>query len=119
MQAYHEDAMPKLANAMSPADFAAKCKERGITIDVHGGILRLSQRFQAGSNEAFTNAETDVSIIYEAPQTEPGSTWGTDGGSVGGASAMSTGLFYLNRSGVSKRWLKGLTSATIATLVAR
>jgi hypothetical protein len=104
--------MPKLANAMLPADFAAKCAERSITIEIRGGILRLSQRFQAGSNEAFTAAETDVSIIYEAPQTEAGSTWGTDGGSIGGASAMNTGLFYLNRSGVSKRWLKGL--ATIA-----
>lgn len=93
---------------ITPETFLSKCRDLGVSIEIRQGVLTLSKRFQAGSNEEFVKAETDVGIIYEAPQKYPGSTWGTDGGSVGGFSAITNGRMVLNRSGISKRWLNKL-----------
>lgn len=88
---------------MEPLAFINHCKNYGITIERTSPVLTLTKRFTP-SNEGFTQAETDVSIIYEAPGSG-GSVWGTDGGSIGGMVAMQSGLFKLNKSGVKKRWL--------------
>jgi hypothetical protein len=94
---------------MEPSDFLSRTRQNNITIEIRGAdILTLTKRFPAGSNEEYVKAETDVSIIYEAPQTSPGSTWGTDGGSIGGMVGLRGGYMTLNRSGVSKRWLNKL-----------
>lgn len=96
---------------MTPEDFAAHCFQNGVNIErieATVGLLTLSKRFQAGSNQGFTEAESDIGVIYYAPQTQAGSTWGTDGGSVGGHAAMLSGMMRMNRSGVSKRWLAKL-----------
>ena len=96
---------------MTPEAFAAHCFQNGVSIErieASSGLLTLSKGFQAGSSRGFTDAESDVGVIYYAPQTQAGSTWGTDGGSIGGHSAMLNGMMRLNRSGVSKRWLAKL-----------
>ncbi len=93
---------------MEAIEFAQKCKAAGITIErAEGSILTLSKAFTAHDNAGFAAAETDVSILYEAPG-KGGSVWGTDGASIGGMVALRTGIMRLNKSGVQKRWLAAL-----------
>lgn len=105
--------MPKIA-AISAADFLAKAREYGVSVEIRGSILTLSKTFTPGSNEEYVAAESDVGLIYEAPQSAAGSTWGTDGGSIGGAVGLQGGYMKLNRSGVNKMWLKRLAKALAA-----
>ena len=99
---------------MEPTAFLAHCQKHGIIIerkDPAAGIVTLSQRFPAGSIEEFVSAETATSILYDIPRSG-GSIWGTDGGSVGGAVALKTGIMRLHASGVQKRWLNRLAAIT-------
>jgi len=87
--------------------FVAHCKKNDIQITRCDRILTLEKRLTGSDrNRDFSDAESDCSIIYDLPSSaDGGSVWGTDGGSIGGMVAMQTGLFKLNRSGVSKRVL--------------
>ena len=89
------------------ADFVAHCQKNEIIIERCENILTLTKRIPIGDSLAFADAETDCSIIYDLP-SGCGSVWGTDGGSIGGMSALNTGRFRLNRSGVQKRILKAI-----------
>jgi hypothetical protein len=90
--------------------FVAHCRKNEIMIERCENILTLSKRIPIGNSLAFADAETDCSIIYELPGG-CGSVWGTDGASIGGMSALNTGRFRLNRSGVQKRILKAIKAA--------
>ena len=87
--------------------FVAHCQKNEIMIERCENILTLTKRIPIGDKLAFADAETDCSIIYDLPGG-CGSVWGTDGGSIGGMSALNTGRFRLNRSGVQKRILKAI-----------
>ncbi len=98
--------------SITPESFIEQCKAAGVVIErVQPCLITLSKPFEAGSAAGFTGAETDVSLIYEVPQSSAGSTWGTDGGSIGGAVALKTGVMRLNRTGCNKVWLKKLIKA--------
>jgi len=89
----------------------AKADELGFTVEVSAGILRVSKRIIPGDNASFADADMSVySVLELLPRTSPGSDWGTDGGSIGGMSAMNSGRFHMNRSGGSARVLKALAS---------
>lgn len=90
-------------------NFVAHCRKNEISITRCDRILTLEKRLLGiDRNLDFCNAESDCSIIYDLPSSEPGSVWGTDGGSIGGMVALQTGIFKLNRSGVSKRVLSAI-----------
>ncbi len=89
---------------MTPDDFVRSALQQGVTIEIRGTLLTMSRRFD-GTAQGFVAAETAVGLIYEAPQSRSGSTWGTDGGSIGGLSAVRSGCMVLHRSGVNRRWL--------------
>ena len=103
-----------MATKPSPATIAANIKEAaskyGFTLEVRAGILTVHKSFQGGDvNEWFRNCDMDYySVLGLLPRTEPGSDWGTDGGSIGGMCAMRSGHFKMNRSGGSKRVLAAL-----------
>lgn len=90
--------------------FVAHCRKNEISITRCDRILTLEKRLLGmDRNRDFCDAESDCSIIYDLPSSaDGGSVWGTDGGSIGGMVAMQTGLFKLNRSGVSKRVLSAI-----------
>jgi hypothetical protein len=90
--------------------FVAHCRKNEIIIERCENILTLTKCIPIGDRLAFADAETDCSIIYDLPGG-CGSVWGTDGGSIGGMSALNTGRFRLNRSGVQKRVLKAIKAA--------
>lgn len=84
-------------------------KKLGWRIEVRGQILTIKKSIRPGSNEDFVRADGEYwSILGMLPTTSPGSSWGTDGGSVGGLSAMQGGTFTMNKSGGSIRVLKAL-----------
>lgn len=100
---------------LSPLEQANKLKqtaaELGFTVEVSAGILRVSKRIIPGDPASFADADMSVySVLELLPRTSPGSDWGTDGGSIGGMSAMNTGRFLMNRSGGSARVLKALAA---------
>lgn len=81
----------------------------GMTLNPSGGILRVTKRLGSDRNAEFAYAESGAwAVLSMIPQTEPGSTWGTDGLSVGGLSALESGNFIMNKSGCSKRVLAAL-----------
>ena len=89
--------------------FVAHCNACGIQIERASHIITLTKRIPIGDALAFADAESDCSIIYDLPGG-CGSVWGTDGGSVGGMTALNTGRFRLNRSGVQNRILKAIAN---------
>ena len=90
--------------------FVAHCKKNEIQITRCDRILTLEKRLTGNDrNLDFFDAESDCSVIYDLPSSaDGGSVWGTDGGSIGGMVAIQTGLFKLNRSGVSKRVMSAI-----------
>jgi hypothetical protein len=101
---------------MTPEEFLAKAREYGLTIRTSStGLITLEKLFTPGSAGAYARVEGEVSLIYEVPQTQAGSTWGTDGASIGGAVALRNGKMVLNRSGCSKRFLAKLQKLMVET----
>jgi hypothetical protein len=103
-----------MATKLSPTEIAAKIKEaavqNGFTLEVRGGILTVHRRFQGGDvNAWFRDCDMTYGCVTGLlPSVEPGSEWGTDGGSVGGMTAINSGRFVMNKSGGSKRVLAAL-----------
>jgi hypothetical protein len=100
-----------MKDQLTTTQLIVHCKKENIRIWVQpiSGILTLSKPFPAGSLEGFTEAESAVSILYSVPTSSAGSVWGTDGGSVGGYSAVQSGMMTLHKSGCAKRFLKALS----------
>jgi len=108
---------PKTAwNVMEPACFIELLAKDTVTIerlDVMSGRISLFKRFTPGSVSEYTSAESDVGAIYEVPAAG-GSTWGTDGGSIGGMVGIKEGYMRLTRTGCQKRWLRKLEKLVAA-----
>lgn len=109
--------MPLSPYRITPEHFLTLCQNRGLEVNISSNILTLTKRFPPGNPAAYASAESLVSLIYEAPSTRPGSTWGTDGGSVGGMVGLQNGYMTLNKSGVSKRWLAKLSKLSGLTFL--
>ena len=91
------------------SEFLAFCKANGWVPSVRKEIVTIAARFTPGSLTEFTNLDMSYwGILSRVPQTSPGSMWGTDGGGMGAVSALHTGRFTMNVSGVSKRFLNQL-----------
>ena len=87
-----------------------KANELGWTIEVRGNILTIRKAITPNDLESFSQADQEYySILSLLPLTTSGSMWGTDGGGVGGLTAMQSGLFTMNISGGSIRVLKALS----------
>jgi len=73
-------------------------------------VLTITKAITPHSREAFVEADGEYySILSLLPQTSPGSTWGTDGGGIGGMSAINNGRFVMNKSGGNKNILRHLS----------
>lgn len=81
------------------AEFVAKAKEYGFSYSVTDSVVTVAKKIKPNDNLEFANAESDAWSLLEIAPNKGGSVWGTDGGSIGGAVAMTTGFFKLNKSG--------------------
>lgn len=89
-------------------DIHDKATSLGWTYLVRGNVLTIRKDIDS-DNESFVKADMEYyDILSLAPQTEPGSMWGTDGGGIGALSALKSNVFVMNKSGISKRVLSAL-----------
>jgi len=88
---------------------AARCKELGWTFAVRGSILTIYKTIVRDNKDDLVSADMEYySILGLLKRSSPGSDWGTDCGGIGALSALSSGLFVMNRSGGNKNTLKTL-----------
>ena len=85
-----------------------KAKELGFTLEVLPNVVRVHRTFQPGDCDAFTYCDSMAYEVLSLCPLRGGSIWGTDGGSVGGAVALRSGRFTLNKSGDGSNFLKAL-----------
>ncbi len=95
------------------AEFAAACQRLGFSYDVntrHGDpIITVERHFTPGDRDAYIECDgLAFALIAAVPTVTYGSTWGTDGGSVGRHAGLTGGYYRLSRSGVSKRFAAAL-----------
>lgn len=79
--------------------FVAECRKYGWTFESKPSIVRVSKRFTPGSNEEFTQCESEANYLLSLVPLKGGSIWGTDGASIGGYSGLIRGEFVLAKSG--------------------
>jgi hypothetical protein len=84
-------------------DFAAACSRNGWNILIKGEqTVAICKQFAANDRDAFVSCDGDYYDLLTILPARGGSMWGTDGGSVGGYVAMTSGTFVMNQSGISK-----------------
>jgi hypothetical protein len=104
-----ETTTPTPTTATQVAAFKTACKTAGWTYEAHGEVVTVHTTFAPGDRLAYIAADNHgYSLLSLVPTVTYGSTWGTDGGSVGGASGLSGGYYRLSKSGCSKRFVKAL-----------
>jgi hypothetical protein len=96
--------MKKNTKKITPSERARKfvdyARKFGFSYSVRVSVVTVSKRITIGDAASFAEAETEASILlHDCCPHKGGSVWGTDGGSIGGAVAMSTGCFKMNKSG--------------------
>ena len=88
---------------------AARCKQLGWDFAVRGSIFTIYKEIARGNKEELVRADMEYySILGLLKRSGPGSDWGTYCGGIGAMSALSSGLFTMNRSGGNKNILKAL-----------
>ena len=91
-------------------EFLNGANKAGWNVRISGGVVKISQNFQAGNVAQF--ADLDMSyygLLEQVPVVKGDSSiWGSDGGGMGGMIALQNGLFVANISGVKKMFLKQL-----------
>ncbi len=103
--------------AVAVSEFLAAAREYGYRTEVKfvsGGdaIVTIEASFEPGDRDAYVRFDGSAySVLRYAPVVTYGSTWGTDGASVGGHAGLTGGYYRLSKSGVSKRFAKALIKA--------
>lgn len=91
------------------ASFLAAVREYGFTVTVRGTVVTISKTFTPGDLDGFTGCDCYGPGLLDMVPLKGGSVWGTDGGSIGGAAAVKSGRYSLNKSGEGgKRFVTAL-----------
>lgn len=102
------DKTPSLAQSQALA-FDAMCKAHGFLYSLSDTRVRIEKAFTPGDMDAFTACDMFAGDVLALVPLKGGSVWGTDGGSVGGYSALKSGQFVMNKSGEGgKRFINAL-----------
>ena len=86
-----------------------KAKALGFNLEVQPNVVRVHKTFKPGDSDTFAYCDTMASEILDLCPLRGGSIWGTDGGSVGGAVALQSGRFSMNKSGSALNFTKALS----------
>lgn len=109
---------PRSATAIKVDEFTAACADAGFrfTSCNYGGgdyVVEVTTTFAPNDAVAYLKAEhTSYNLLGLAPVVTYGTTWGSDSGSVGGHSALTSGRFHMCKSGVGKRFGAALAKAS-------
>lgn len=88
--------------------FVSLADQYGFNISIRNTIVSITKHING--NDEFRDADMSYySVLDYAPALKnQSSVWGTDGGSIGGLSAIKSGLFKMNKSGIKKGFLTAL-----------
>lgn len=93
--------MSKFSDAA--VEFVQGARRNGFQVFASGEVVTVVKQFTPGDRDAFVGCDMIApGLLLDLP-AGCGSMWGTDGGSIGGAIAINSGCFKLNRSGIRKR----------------
>lgn len=96
-------------NKIAAQEFVDKCKELGWTFKAKSSVISIYKTIPINSNSEFSKAENESgSLLDIVKMTKNGSVWGTDGASIGGHYAMTSGNFSMNKSGCSAHILNAI-----------
>lgn len=97
------------------ASFLAAARKHGFAVSIRDGIVSISKSFAPGDKAAFCECDCIGPMVLDLVPLKGGSVWGTDGGSVGGYSAVANGRYTLNKSGrTGLRFVAALAAALSA-----
>jgi hypothetical protein len=94
---------PSKASETASAFLAAARAEGFQVIVKNPSVVTIFKKFPKGDKDAFVSCDMMAPGLLDMLGAKGGSMWGTDGGSIGGASALLQGAYSLNVSGVPKR----------------
>lgn len=93
------------------AEFFAECKSAGWRIVANReGIVTIVKHFEPNNMKRFVELDGEFYGLLSLVPRGEGSMWGTDGGGVGGYSAVLHGCFTMNVSGVKAPFWNALQS---------
>jgi hypothetical protein len=96
--------------AVAAREFAAACKAAGWQYAVREGTVTIRKHFAPGDEAEFVRLDGEYYGLLALVPARGGSIWGTDGGGVGGYSAILHGCFTMNVSGVNKGFAAALAA---------
>lgn len=103
------DTTTKKTPATQAAEFLAAAKSDGFDVFVKPEMVTIRKNFTPGDRDAYVRCDMDgPSVLSLAPMIYPGTTWGTDGATIGGHAGLTGGYYRLNKSGVSRRFCTAL-----------
>jgi len=104
----------KSKSKIQAEQFLSAAQDLGIFVAVHNDLVELCASFTPGDRAAFARLDSQAELLMaELPGTRAGSTWGTQGHTVGGHAALVNGVYCLKRSGVSRRILAALAACRL------
>tara|TARA_R110000868_G_scaffold12456_7_gene59546 strand:+ start:14529 stop:14840 length:312 start_codon:yes stop_codon:yes gene_type:complete len=91
-------------------NFKTKVAELGFVFQISesGSIVSVHKSFEKGNTDEFVKCDMNGPFLISLVPSNGGSVWGTDGGSVGGHSAVTNGNYYLKVSGAKASFVKQL-----------
>jgi hypothetical protein len=89
--------------------FVEACEKYGFTWESTKHVVRIMKRLPPCNKDAFTEADMMAPSVLSLVPLKGGSVWGTDGGSIGGWSALQSGNFVMNKSGEGSRFTTALS----------
>lgn len=94
--------------------FLTAARDHGFMVSIASeNVVRITKTFAVGDNDAFTACDMFGGSVLALVPLRGGSVWGTDGGSVGGMSALKHGRYTLNKSGTAKRFMSVLAQVIL------
>lgn len=90
----------KQTPAQQAQEFVARCNQLGWKIDrATDSIITITKRFPMGDREKLVECDMEYYDLLGLCPHKGGSVWGTDCGGIGAMSALSNGVFKMNKSG--------------------
>lgn len=97
------------ANARTLAEqFLTACRADGFSVSIRNTAVSISKTFTPNDRDAFVSCDMSYNRLFSLVPASGGSIWGTDGGSIGGHVALTSGRFTMNISGVKARFISAL-----------
>ena len=92
-------------------DFIMAAQVSGFSVVVvNPNVVRIIKDITPGDKSAFAECDMNYSSVLALAPLKGGSSWGSDGASIGGVVALQNGRFHMNKSGDGVRFMNALTA---------